>query len=72
MYQPCCLVPCFQGKLDELTKNKFTKPTVQFILSLSIILEAQAQMQFTLYDLGFSGLAYCYLDQLYIPFASVT
>ena len=21
MYQPCCLVPCCQGKLGELTKN---------------------------------------------------
>ena len=35
MYQPCCLVPCCQGELGELTKKQFTKPTAQLILSLS-------------------------------------
>ena len=34
LYQPCCLVPCCQGKLGEFAK-KFMIPTVQFILSLS-------------------------------------
>ena len=36
MYQPCCLLPCCQGKLGELTKKQFTKPTPQFILGRSI------------------------------------
>ena len=35
MYQPCCLLPCCQGKLGKLTKKQFTKPTPQFILGHS-------------------------------------
>ena len=34
MYQPCCLVPCCQGRLGEIAK--LTKSSVHFILSLGI------------------------------------
>ena len=38
VYQPCCLVPCCQGKLGRVNLQKqLTKPTVQFILSLSTL-----------------------------------
>ena len=35
MFKACCLVPCCQGRLGEITKKQLTKPIVQFILSLS-------------------------------------
>ena len=39
VYQPICHLPYCQGKLGELTKKQFTKPTPQFILGRSIVLE---------------------------------
>ena len=37
VYQPCCLVPCCQGKLGELAPKQLSKPTVLFILTFSTL-----------------------------------
>ena len=51
MYQPCCLLPCCQGKLGELTKKQFTKPTPQFILGRSISIRTHTILSLIQFDI---------------------